>query len=817
MKRRMTGQEPASSAGLSADEAARRLAADGPNELHREDGAGPWRLLLQQFTSPLVLLLIGAAVVSGAVGETVDAGAIGAIVVLNAAVGFFQEYRAERALLALRALSAPRARVRRDARTVEVAARDVVVGDLLVLDAGDVIAADARLVEAHALRTVEAALTGESVPVDKRAEPAPEDAPLHARFDSVFMGTAVAAGSALARVEATGMGTQMGQIAGLLAEAGDAQTPLQVQLARVGRALIVLAVVVVGSVAALGLLRGDPLIDVFMVAISLAVAAVPEGLPAIVTIALAVGVRRMAQRHVLVRKLAAVETLGSTTVICTDKTGTLTEGRMVVDQVWGGDPEAVLTAAAACCDAELADDAAGGGTDGTGDPTELALLAAAADRGIRRGDIELETPRVDVAPFDADRKRMSILRADGVRYVKGAPEAVLPHVLTWPDAAGASAAEAAVRDLAERGLRVLAIAVGEGAETEALTLRGLVGMEDPPRAAAVAAVQAARDAGITPVMITGDSPVTARAIAERTGVLAEGEDPAERVHARVTPADKLRIVRDWKERGAVVAMTGDGVNDAPAVAEAHVGIAMGAGGTEVTREAADLVLTDDDFASIVAGIREGRGVTDNIQKTLLYLLAGNVGELLAVLGAMLLSMPIPLLPLQILWLNLVSDGPPALALVVDPPDPDTMKRAPRAPGAPILGRAEWAWIGLVGLVEGALVLGVYAWGLEARGPEVSRDIAFCALVFSQLFLPLAVRSRQRTLWGVGAFGNVRLLGVIALSVLVQVAIHHIPRLRAMLGLVVLPWADLALALVIGLIPVSLVEVTKLVRRAAGAR
>ena len=426
-------------------------------------------------------------------------------------------------------------------------------------------------------------------------------------------------------------------------------------------------------VAVLGFLRGLPRMEVLLSSVSLAVAAVPEGLAAVVTIALALGVQRMASRHVLIRTLPSVETLGCATVICTDKTGTLTTGVMVVRELWGGDHSALLFAAAACSDAELAAD----GRSGTGDPTELAILMAAAQRGIDRKAIESERPRVAVEPFDADTKRMSIRRGDGKLYVKGAVEVVLPVCAT-----GTENAVEANAGMARQGLRVLAVAVGEGPGEANLKLLGLVGIADPPRTEAIAAVALARAAGIKTVMITGDHPVTAEAIGRELGILTPADDPAEVVHARATPEDKLRIVREWKARGDVVAMTGDGVNDAPALREAHIGIAMGQTGTEVTREASDMILTDDNFASIVAAVQEGRGIYDNIQKTLVYLLAGNVGELAVMLGASAVGLPLPLLPLQLLWINLVTDGLPALALVGDP-----MRGRPAAPAAPEAGRA----------------------------------------------------------------------------------------------------------------------------------
>jgi Ca2+-transporting ATPase len=789
------------SAGLSSAEAARRLAEVGNNELRRAEATPAWRIFADQLTGPVVLLMLGAAVVSGLLREVADAIAIAAIVVLNAIVGFLQEYRAERAVLALRAMTAPRARVVRDGQTTGVAATEVVPGDVLVLEAGDIVAADAALVEAHALRASEAALTGESAPVDKSATPAAADAVLAERHDRVFLGTAIAAGTGRAVVTATGMATELGKIAALLETAEDTVTPLQRRLAQVSRMLLIASVAIVGVVAIAGLWHGAGAFDVFLSAVSLAVAAVPEGLPAIVTIALALGVRRMVVRHALVRKLPAVETLGCATVICTDKTGTLTTGVMAVRELWGPDHAALLDAAAACCDAELATAPAAG--IGIGDPTELAILAEAELRGIRRDAIERDRPRVEVEPFDPVARRMAIRRTDGAWYEKGAAEVVLPRCT-----AGTAGAPQAVTQLAARGLRVLAVAVGE--TPGALTLRGLIGIADPPRPEAVEAVAAARAAGIRTVMITGDHPATAQVIARELGIVRPGESPDDRVHARATPEDKLRIVRDWKARGAVVAMTGDGVNDAPALREAHVGIAMGRTGTEVTREVSDIVLADDNFATIVAAIREGRGIFDNIRKALVYLLSGNTAELAVMLIAALAGLPLPLLPLQLLWINLVTDGLPALALVVDPPEADAMRRPPRSPSEPILGRAEWREIAVTGALQTAVTFGVFAWALDG-GLARARSLAFAVLVFVQLLRSFASRSTTRVFWQVGAFSNLVLLAVVIASIAAQLAIHGLPVTRALFDITALAPLDAALCLALGVVPVTAVELAKLVR------
>ena len=793
--------------GLTTDEAARLLALHGPNELVRTSGPSALRLLARQFSGAMIWLLLGACVLSAALGEILDASAIAVIVVLNALIGFAQEYRAGRAMSALRAMSAPRARVSRDGRVVAIAAREIVPGDLLVLDAGDIVAADARLVVADALSTNEASLTGESAPVEKRTEAAPANAPLAERFDSVFSGTAIAMGSGRARVEATAMRIELGRIVMFMASTKTEETPLEKRLEQVGRSLLIGCLAIVAVVGLLGMLRGEPWLVVLISSISLAVAAVPEGLAAIVTIALAIGVQRMAARNVLVRHLSAVETLGCTTVICTDKTGTLTTRHMRVREVWGDDHLAVLDAAAACCEAELSTT----GQDGIGDPTEVAILVEAAERDIRREAIETARKRVLVHPFDAQRKRMSIARADGRLYVKGAPESVMA-VLAPGDVERARTANV---EMAARGLRVLAVAIGDGTEERELRLVGLLGIADPPRSEAIEAIADARRAGIRTIMITGDQALTAIAIARELGLLAPGESAEERVHARATPEDKLRIVRDWKARGEIVAMTGDGVNDAPALREAHIGIAMGKGGTDVAREAAAMVLTDDDFASIVAAIREGRGIFENIRKTLVYLLSGNFAELAFVLAASLLGLPLPLTAIQILWINLVTDGLPALALVMDPAPPDVLDHPPRPPTEPILGAREWRRIAAIGLLEASVVLATYAWALAHRDLVEARDLAFSVLVISEACRSVSARSETRVFFETGLFSNERLVAVVLCTVGVQLAIQAVPFTQQLFDIGEISLFDGALALGVGLIPVTLVELTKLARRMAG--
>ena len=866
------------SRGLSCAEAALRLARDGPNELRASSGPSLLALFAAQFRSLVVWLLIVAAIVSVALGEWIDGGAILAIVLLNAAIGFFQEYRAERAVAALARMTAPRARVVRDGHSELVPAREVVRGDLLVLDAGDLVAADARLVEVSLLRVNEAPLTGESEPVEKGEHLLPEKTALADRRNQVFLGTSVSAGSGRALVVATGMATEVGHIAGLLESATEQETPLQKRLDVVGRQLLWACLAVVGLVSAIGWLRGSAPFELFLGAVSLAVAAVPEGLPAVVTVALALGVQRMARRNALVRRLPSVETLGSTQVICTDKTGTLTVGQMTVrrlltsdvvfrvtgegygaaGQILGEDERDgrqgardLLWAAAACNDAEIT-------TQGesfriAGDTTEVALLVAAAKAGILREDVEAAEPRVRTLPFDSDRKRMSVVRSRAgapVAYVKGAPEVILgrcdfvrtSHGSVALDAGTRARLEQAVAQLAAEALRVLAIAERtlpadstQDVETS-LTLLGFTGLQDPPRAEARDAVARCRRAGIRVVMITGDHPATARAIAAELGILGAGDELLvgaelealsadalrERVarvavYARATAEQKLHIVRAWKAQGVVVAMTGDGVNDAPALREASIGVAMGISGTEVAKEASDIVIADDNFASIVAAVEEGRGIFDNVSKTLAYLLAGNLGELALMLGAALMGLPVPLLPVQLLWINLVTDGLPALALATDPIDPGVMRRPPRAASAQLADRAALRGLLLTGGLTAAVALSAY-WSELSAGADVAlaRNAAFSTLVFAELLRSFGARSATRMIHEVGVFSNLRLVAIVSASFVLQLTIHHEPNLARLFGTSPLSLAQCLGQIALGCVPLAALELRKAVSRRGGA-
>ena len=876
--------------GLSSAEAQRRLLADGPNSLDKTAPISPLAIFAAQFGSIVIWILIGAALISLALGEIAEGVSIIVIVVINAAIGFAQEFRAENAAAALARLTAPRARVIRDGGSVIIPAAGVVVGDILVLEGGDLVAADARLLDCASLRTNEAPLTGESEPVDKHSGDLAPETPLAERRNMVFLGTSIVNGTGHARVVATGMRTEMGRIADLLHRAGRDQTPLQRRLDRVGRHLLWACLGIVLFVFMLGLLRSVPIFDLFLSAVSLAVAAIPEGLPAAVTVALALGVQRMVRRNALVRRLQAVETLGCAQVICTDKTGTLTVGQMTArkivtaDAVYGvtgegygtigefiasnrsvppaSDPALLelLRAAVACNDSELVIRDAQPVM--VGDPTEGALLIVAAKAGIGRADIEAALPRMGVVPFDSDRKRMTVIRQtkDGpAAFVKGAPETVLARCTRIRTAGGIrpmtealhSAMDQAVRMLAEDALRVLAIAerpdisgydassgVLDAEQIESgLILLGFIGLQDPPRAEARAAVNRCQRAGIRVVMITGDHPDTARAIARELGILGTGDDVcvgvdlanmpnAEleariqriAVYARVTAEDKLRIVRAWKARGAVVAMTGDGVNDAPAIKEASIGIAMGQTGTEVTKEASDIIITDDNFASIVAAVEEGRGIYDNIRKTLSYLLAGNSAELFVMLFAALLAWPLPLLPLHLLWINLVTDGLPALALATDPIDTDVLERPPRDPRADLLDREFVQLTLLTGAITAAVALGAFAFEYLGRGDlGQARDAAFTALVIAELCRSFGARSSSRTVWQMGLFSNMRLFLIVSASFAIQIAIHHIEVLQTLFDIEPLSMHQCIAWIAAGFIPLLALELRKVFigRRALG--
>ncbi|HYN56106.1 MAG TPA: cation-translocating P-type ATPase [Motilibacterales bacterium] len=835
------------SSGLSTSEAGRRLLEHGANVLPVEPGRSIWRMIVDQVADPMIALLVVAAVVSGIVGEPADTIVITVIVLLNAVIGVVQERRAEQAMAALRAMSAPTAVAVRDGVEQQVDAGGLVPGDLVVLQDGAVVPADLRLVAVASLRIAEAALTGESQPVTKRVEPITDPhAPVGDRRSMAFRGTFVSQGRGRGVVVGTGLQTELGAIAGLLMTADVVRTPLQRRLSRFGGRIALAVVAICAVVFVTGLLRGEDAGLMFLTAISLAVAAVPEALPAVVAVTLALGARRMAHHNALVRRLPAVETLGSVTWICSDKTGTLTENRMRVEVLEPRlDPAmaALLDVLVLCNDATL-------GTDdnpATGDPTEIALLEAARDRGVDPEARRTARPRIDEVPFDSGRKLMVTVHDEPgeglVTLVKGAPEAIVA-LCTLRESEQADVL-AHCDALAARGLRVLAAAhrVDDPDEPHTpgwaappdiphhLTLLGVVGMIDPPREEAPAAVAECRAAGITPVMITGDHPGTAAAIARRLGILEAGDDevlsgPAlallddaglsdavrrVRVYARVDPEQKIRIVRALQADGQSVAMTGDGVNDAPALRQAEIGVAMGLGGTDVAREAADMVLLDDRFATIVTAVREGRRIYDDIRKFIRYALAGNTGEIWVVFLAPFLGMPVPLLPIHILWVNLITDGLPGLALAEEPAERGVMARPPRPPGEGIFARGLGVHVLWVGGLIAALTLGTQAWALS-EDTRAWQSMVFTVLVFCQLVHSMAIRSETRSLFAIGLFTNPALLGALGLSVALQLALLYVPWLQGIFRTTALTPAQLAVVCVVPLVILAAVELEKLLTR-----
>ena len=884
--------------GLSDRDAQERFQRDGPNELPEAPPPSLLGLFLSQFTSVIVWVLIGAAILSGVLEDWLDAAAILAIVLFNGFLGFIQEFRAERSLASLRNMSVATARVFRDGVLRSIPARELVPGDLIHLEAGDRIPADARLIYTTNLQMQEASLTGESTPVQKRAGVIADiNVPLADQTNVAFMGTLAVSGKARALVVATALRTELGKIAAMLqkaTEAERAETPLQRRLEQFGYTLLWLALGVVSVVFVLGYLRGAPAVLMLLTAVSLAVAAVPEGLPAIVTITLALGVTRMVKRHALIRRLPAVETLGSATVICSDKTGTLTKNQMTVTRLFAGDrvfeitgegyeplgeirrvgreglgirreaadPDPshlqpalreLLKAAVLCNGATLRQE------EGTwrivGDPTEGALLVAAAKASLTTETLDSSYHFLGEVPFDPERKMMTIVRRTSngpIAYVKGAPDVLLRHCTYRLTLDGViepitEAIRAAILDanaaFAHQALRVLGMAYRRlerepdayrAQELEdGLVFLGLAAMKDPLRPEAKAAVHACHDAGIQTVMITGDHKDTAVAIAEELRGVKEpirslsgmeldrlSEEELARtveqvnVYARVSPEHKLRIVKAWQARGAIVAMTGDGVNDAPAIKAADIGVAMGMTGTDVTKEAADMVVTDDNFASIVAAVEEGRGIFDNIRKTIQFLLSCNVSEVLVMLCASLIGLPLPLMPIQILWMNLVTDGFPALALAVDPKSPDLMRQPSRRPEARLLDRGTFLAIGAQGVMLCAIALGAFAYSLYGLNQEVeqARTVAFTVMVITQLVHAFNCRSERLSLFHIGLWTNRPLLLAFSLSLGIQVAILTIPAAAPVFKIAPLPIEDWVMMGAIGFLPFLFIELLKTLRR-----
>jgi Ca2+-transporting ATPase len=844
--------------GLTNAAARQRLRQYGANTIPGKRHRSPAAMLLGQFADFMILVLLAAAVISGFIGELQDTIAILVIVLLNAIIGAVQEFRAERAVAALQEMAAPAARVLRNSEVITLAAADLVPGDVVLLEAGNVVPADLRLLEITKLQADESALTGESRPVDKQVERLEQaDLPPGDCLNLAFKSSLITRGQGRGVVVATGLETEIGRIAALLHSEKGVKTPLQLRLARFGRYLALAVLAICSVVFTAGLLQGQPVLLMFLTAVSLAVAAIPEALPAVVTIALAFGARKLVGHNALVRNLPAVETLGSVTCICADKTGTLTQNRMCAEQFFaagrwyetlpekGSKPVFARLMQGMALNNEVAM------MDGrpAGEPTELALFEAAAAAGFRKDRLEQVLPRLASIPFDSHRKQMTTLHrtdAGAVAFVKGAPERVLEQSrdALLDDGSARLDADGVLAEaerLANEGYRVLAFAVRELAEVPAepdaqtlerdLTFLGLVALIDPPRPEARQAVSDCRTAGITPVMITGDHPGTAVAIARRLGIVADGEGVmtgeelaqlddtafariAETisVYARVSPQQKLRIVKALQANGEFVAMTGDGVNDAPALKRAGIGVAMGQKGTDVAREAADMVLMDDDFATIVKAVRGGRRIFDNIRKFIKDTMSSNSGEIWTLFLAPFLGLPVPLLPIHILWINLVTDGLPGLAFTAEPAEPGIMQRPPRPPQEHIFAHGMWQHIVWVGLFVGGISIASQAWAIS-RGVEYWQTVVFTVLTVSQLFHSLAVRSESASLFRIGLFSNLPMLGAVILTVLLQLTVIYLPSFNAVFHTRPLPLFDLAICLGLSSLVLLGVEVEKfMVRR-----
>jgi len=863
-----------SETGLSAKEAEARLAKFGLNEIQAARRISPWEILFEQFKNALILILLGATAISFFLGHGTESIVIAVIVLFAVGLGFVQEYRAERAIEALRQMAAPTATVLRDGIEVKTPAREVVPGDVAILHTGDRIPADGRIIESINLQIEEAALTGESVPVEKHTDALPtQDMPVGDRKNMVYAGTAATYGRGRALIVATGMQTEFGKIAQLLQTVESSKTPLQQNLDKVGSVLARAAFVVVAIIVALGLLRGQPFIEMLIFGIALAVAVVPEALPAVVTISLAIGVQKMVKRHALIRRLPAVETLGSTSVICSDKTGTLTKDEMTVRKLFaagqvfdvsgsgyapvggfsinGGtktepsdELKQMLAAAALASDATIMKDETGNEEndwDIKGDPTEGALVVAAAKAGLKKEALDETYPRIQEIPFTSESKRMTTLHKNGrgtVAHTKGAPEIILDNcdslltsggVKKLDDATRKQVMETA-REFANQALRVLGVASKPDAALESaqvgMTFLGLAGMIDPPRPEAKEAIAICESAGIRPVMITGDHPLTAQAVARELGLLKNGrvvtgaelDDISDEdfkrevetidVYARVSPAHKLRVVTALQANQHIVAMTGDGVNDAPALKKADIGIAMGITGTDVTKEAAAMTLTDDNFASIVAAVEEGRGVFGNIKKYLMYLLSSNIGEIGLMAGSALLGLPLPLTAVQILYVNLATDGLPALALSVDPAEKDLMKRKPRNQKTGIFTRPVVALMLAGGIWSTIINLGLFIWAINSgRSIEEAMTMTFVSLVLVQFFKAYNFRSDRHSIFN-RPFENKWLNTAILWEAVLLLLIVYIPALHEPFNTFSLPLVDW---LIIGALSLTISPVLEFVK------
>jgi len=867
--------------GLSGPEAVKRLLEFGPNQLLEKKGISPQEIFFEQFKDFIIWILIGAALVSGFLQEWVDALAIIAIVILNAILGFIQEYRAEKSLAALKKLSSPASKVIRDGQHKIISSSEIVFGDLIELEAGDSVPADSRLIWITSNFTVlEASLTGESSPVAKTIHVLDElEVPLADRANMVYMGTSIASGKARALVVHTGMNTELGKIAGMVQDVKRETTPLQKKLEEFGKWIVYLCFILVSLVFLLEWLRGGKIVEVFLTAVSLAVAAIPEGLPAVVTIALALGVHRMVKRHALIRKLPSVETLGCATVICSDKTGTLTKNEMTVQMIYtfgklfsvsgvGYAPRGrfslnsgeinptecpgllmALRSAVLCNGAELINE--NSAYKIFGDPTEGSLLTVAAKADLWKEKLEKECLFVDEIPFDSERKIMTVLRKSNgklIAFVKGAPDVLLGRCSGIEEngqirnisVQDKDTIEKTNNELAAQAMRVLAVAYRnldkEQDKYEADTIEkdliflGLFAMIDPPREEVKQAIKECKSSGIKTVMITGDHKNTAVAIARELGFFSDdslalsGEEldklsddelykEVERVsvYARVSPEHKLRVVRALRRRGEIVAMTGDGVNDAPAVKEADIGVAMGITGTDVTKEVSDMVVTDDNFASIVAAVEEGRGIYDNIKKFIHYLLSCNTGEILVMFLSSLAGFPAPLLPIQILWVNLVTDGLPALALGVDPVDPNIMLRPPRKASEAVVTKHRAFMMLLQGsfIAFCSLTAFIFVLFIEKEGIERARTAAFIVLACSQLFHSFNCRNMRVSLFKIGLFSNIKLVFACCISFILQMAVVYMPFLQGVFKTKPLGLLDWILVITISSLPLWAMEIFKL--------
>lgn len=847
--------------GLSQGEGARRLAGYGENKLEKAKPPGLFRQVLAQLRDPMILVLLAAAALSFFAGggqDWLDTAIILLIVVFNTVISVSQEDNARKALEALEKLAAPRARVLREGVERRLESTHLVPGDILLLEAGDYVPADGRILWAAGLQTDESAMTGESLPVHKRAgDGLPPDTPLAERKNMVIGGTVVTGGRAKVVVTATGMQTEMGKIAGLLLRQGQGETPLQRKMKEVSRVLSLVCVGVCAVMFGVGMLQHRDILDMFLTAVALAVAAIPEGLPAIVTIVLAVGVGRMARRNAIIKRLPAVETLGCASVICSDKTGTLTKNQMTVLEVWTPAPalrDRALTLGTLCGDAQ---EGPGGYI---GDPTETAIAQAAAQAGLEKATLERDMPRRGEAPFDSVRKRMATCHAlpngEALVAVKGAPEAVLARCTHLLGAQGPRPLTDGDRrriaqvggDLAGQALRVLAVAqrlqptlpksmAAESLEAE-LTFVGLIGMMDPPRPEVRQAVDRCAGAGIRPVMITGDHKDTAVAIAKQLNIYRPGdkaidgagldflpqetleeEIEAFSVYARVTPEHKMRIVQAWQRRGHVVAMTGDGVNDAPALKAADIGCAMGKTGTDVAKGAADMILTDDNFATVVAAVEQGRGIYANIRKAIHYLLSCNIGEILTIFLATLLPVSqAPLSPVQLLWLNLVTDSLPALALGMEPVEKTAMTQPPRGKEEPLFSKAFSRRLAWQGALVGGITLLAYGLGFHLTGTfAVANTMAFATLTFSQLFHAFDVRSEDTPLFRLGWFSNPAMNRAFLAGAALQGAVLLAPPLQGVFAVVPMDLAQWGIVLGLALTPLVVCEIEKALRRARAGR